>query len=408
MRLEDFLSILCSSDQLLPLELGIAGLAGDGRQATAALLNFPASVAFYSNAAYVPDAFNCRIRKIDLSTMIISTFAGTSCGFLGDGGLAVNARLHNPSTIAFDAQGNAFISDRFNNRVRRVNSSGYISTYAGNGTATTSGNGELATLGSMYWPQYLAFDASENLFVGAYSNNKILKITKATGAMTTISGNGTGLTSGDGGPASSATVNGPVGLAFDPQGNLYVGEYMPGRIRKIIMAAPPFSSPPPSPPPPPPPPPLGLFPPPLPPLAPGTIVTVAGDGLYAFSGDGGPASSASLFRPNMISYDPSGGLLIPDSSNNRIRRVDLASGVITTIAGNGLPLYAGDGGLAMSASLSFPYHAVYGHDGCLYISDSGNHVIRKVDAQGIITTFAGTGKGGGNSSSLMILIKFSI
>lgn len=140
----------------------------------------------------------------------------------------------------------------------------------------------------------------------------------------------------------------------------------------------------------------------------GSNITVAGNGLNAFSGDGGPATSASLFRPNMISYDPSGGLLIPDSSNNRIRRVDLASGVITTIAGNGLPLYAGDGGLAMSASLSFPYHAVYGPDGCLYISYSGNHVIRKVDAQGIITTFAGTGKGGGNSGSLMILIKFSI
>ena len=124
---------------------------------------------------------------------------------------------------------------------------------------------------------------------------------------------------------------------------------------------------------------------------PGTITSIAGNGLNAFSGDGGPATSASLHQVSFMTYDPTGGLVVPDSGNNRIRRVDLTSGLITTLAGNGLAAYAGDGGLATSASLNYPIHAVYGPDGCLYISDSNSCVIRKVDAQGIISTFAGTG-----------------
>src|SRR5204863_478114 len=192
-------------------------------------------------------------------------------------------------------------------------------------------------------------------------NERIRKIAGATGVITTVAGNGVLGFAGDGGAATNASLNSPASVAQDASGNLYIAEYANHRIRKVTAAT-------------------------------GIITTVAGNGINTFAGDGGAATSASLSHPNGVALDAGGNLYIADLGNERIRKVAAATGIITTVAGNGVISFAGDGGAATSASLTRPTGVALDASGNLYIADNVNHRIRKVDAAtGIITTMAGNG-----------------
>src|SRR6267143_711547 len=290
----------------------------------------------------------------------INTVAG---GGAGDGGAATSASLNFPSGVALDASGNLYIADQYNHRIRKVAAAtGIITTVAGNGSPTFAGDGGAATSASLWSPTGVALDASGNLYIADYNNHRIRKVAAATGIITTVAGNGGASFAGDGGAATSASLNYPFGVALDASGNLYIADQSNYRIREVAAAT-------------------------------GIITTEAGNGSPGFAGDGGAATSASLSFPRSVALDAGGNLYIADYFNQRIRKVDAASGIITTVAGNGgIGAFAGDGGTATSASLNRPSGVALDASGNLSIADSFKQRIRKVDAaSGIITTVAGDG-----------------
>jgi uncharacterized protein YjiK len=292
---------------------------------------------------------------------IITTIAGTgTAGYSGDGGSATSARLYYPAGITLDDSGNLYIADDWNQRIRKVDTSGFITTVAGNGSIGYSGDGGQATSAQLATPRGIALDSSGNLFVAVYDSHRIRKVS-TSGTITTVAGDGSAGTSGDGGSATSAGLRFPWGVTLDSSGNLYIAQYDSHVIRKVDNS--------------------------------GTITRFAGTSTYGYSGDGGSATSARLNSPRHVAVDSSGNLYIADSGNHRIRKVDTL-GIITTVAGNGLEGYSGDGGSAISAQLDHPEGVALDSFGHLYIADSGNHRIRKVNASGIITTVAGTGVAG--------------
>jgi len=295
-------------------------------------------------------------------TQIISTVAGDgAAGYSGDNGPATSAELNGPYAVLADGSGNFYIADYFNSAVRKVTSTGKITTIAGNGTAGYSGDDGPATSAELSAPAALALDSSGNLYIGDRGNNTVRKVTPA-GIISTVAGNGTGGSSGDNGQATSAQLNAPYGLAFDAIGNLYISEYSGQRVRKVTPA--------------------------------GTITTIAGNGGAGYSGDNGPATSATLNGPDDIAIDLSGNLYINDDLNSRIRMVS-PSGTITTIVGNGGSPGNGDGGPAISATLNQPHGVTVDANGFLYIADTFSNRIRRVDQFGTITTVAGNGQSNG-------------
>jgi trimeric autotransporter adhesin len=423
---------------------GTAGYTGDTGLATAAELNQPAAVALDSAGnIYIADNDNNVIRKVTVSTGIITTFAGTgTAGYSGDGGAATSAKLTRPQDVAFDASGNLYIADSYNSVIRVVNiSTGIITTVAGTGTAGFSGDGGAATSARLNVPYSIAFDTTGNLYFTDSSNNRLRKITApiSSGIITTVVGNGTSGYSGDGGPATSAEMYFPTGVAVDGAGNIYIlsgrtsGATNPNNcgLRKVIavtgniytiagngvcsysgdgglatsaetysdyatsiaidmygnlyFADPnnlrvrvvaPVQNP--------------IMVPSV-----GNIGTVAGNGTAGFSGDGGLATNAELKYPSGAFMDASGNLYITDMSNNRIREINAVTGNITTIAGNGTAGYNGDAGSATAAELNAPAAVAVDSSGNIYIADNNNNVVRKVTVStGIITTFAGTGTAG--------------
>jgi PKD repeat protein len=331
---------------------GTAGFAGDGGQATSAQLNLPTGVAVDGQGnLYIADYVNHRIRKV--SSGIITTVAGTgTAGYSGDGGQATSAQLDYPFGVAVDAQGNLYIADQVNQRIRKV-SGGIITTVAGTGTAGYSGDGGQATSAQLNNPIGVAVDGQGNLYIADYMNHRIRKV--SSGIITTVAGTGTAGYSGDGGQATSAQLDGPVGVGVDAQGSVYIADQGNQRIRK---------------------------------LSGGIITTVAGTGTAGFLGDGGQATSAQLNSPFGVAVDGQGNLYIADASNHRVRKV--SGGIITTVAGTGTSGYSGDGGQATSAQISEPVGVAVDGQGNLYIADYDNQRIRKVSG-GIITTVAGTG-----------------
>jgi sugar lactone lactonase YvrE len=343
---------------------GTGGFSGDGGAATSASLNGPNGVAVdASGNLFIADEWNQRIRRVEAATGVITTVAGNgTAGFSGDGGTATSASLARPTGVAVDASDNLFIAEYSNLRIRRVEAAtGVITTAAGNGEKDFSGDGGAATNASLNLPDDVAVDGSGNLSIADYGNGRVRQVEAATGVITTVAGNGTGGFSGDGGAATSASLNGPNGVAVDASGNLFIADEWNQRIRRVEAAT-------------------------------GVITTVAGNGTAGFSGDGGTATSASLARPTGVAVDAAGNLFIADQWNYRIRRVEATTGVITTVAGDGRQGFGGDGGAATSASLNTPTRVAVDGSGNLFIADYGNARIRRVEAaSGVITTVAGNG-----------------
>ena len=268
---------------------GTFGFGGDGGPATAAQLDRPRGVALDgAGNLYIADSANHRIRKVD-SAGVITPVAGDG-GYGGDGGAAVAARLWSPSGVALDGAGNLYIADRFNHRIRKVDSAGVISTVAGNGREGYSGDGGPATAAQLNTPYSVVLDDAGNLYIADFGNNLVRKV-DAAGVISTVAGTvaGDGSSLRDGVPATAAWLTLPSGLALDRAGNLYISNLGKGRVRKVDAA--------------------------------GVISTVAGGGMEYFGGDGGPATAAQLSSPWGVALDGAGNLYIADSGNNRIRRV---------------------------------------------------------------------------------------
>ena len=337
---------------------GTSGSAGDGGLATAANLNAPQGLALDSlGNLYIVDYNNYRIRKITAATGIITTVAGSgSQGYSGDGGQATSAQLNNAQGVAVDALGNLYIADGGNRRVRKVDTNGIITTLAGNGSCCFSGDGDPAIGAQINTPTGVAVDASGNLYIADISSPSIRKVAP-NGIITTVAGNSSAGFSGDGGPATSALLGGPRGVAVDASGTVYISDVNNERIRKISGT--------------------------------GVITTIVGGGI----GDSGAALMGGLNQPRGVVRDSAGNTYIADQSNHRVRKV-AANGVITTVAGTGTSGYSGDSGPAGSAMLNQPYGVALDSTGNLYIADAANHRVRKVDANGNITTVAGTGTSG--------------
>ena len=497
---------------------GTSGFGGDGGMATSSLLRLPRGVAVDgSGNVYIADTQNDRVRKVD-SSGTISTIAGTGTyGFGGDGGSATSSLLRNPWGVAVDGSGNVYIADTNNHRVRKVDSSGIISTIAGTGTSGFGGDGGAATSSLFRWPRGVAVDGSGNVYIADTGNARVRKV-DSSGTISTFAGGGT--ESGDGGAATSARLNNPwevavdgsgvyiadnsdhrvrkvdssgiistilkdfgihrprgvavdgsanvyvtefsgvrkldvtndvstlagigrsygfgldgvpatsslladpSGLAVDGSGNVYIaeyGRYGPHRIRRVDSSGTisTFAGT------------TGFYPDDRGAgLAvdgsgdvyiadtnnhrvrkvdsSGTITTFAGTGASGFGGDGGSATSSLLSFPRGVAVDGSGNVYIADTGNHRVRKVD-SSGTITTFAGTGASGFGGDGGSATSSLLSFPRGVAVDGSGNVYIADTGNHRVRKVDSSGTITTFAGTGAsgfGGDGGSATSSLLSF--
>ncbi|MFE4667234.1 RICIN domain-containing protein [Streptomyces sp. NPDC056716] len=291
----------------------------------------------------------------------INTVAGNgTAGFSGDGGLATAAQLNRPYGIAVDRNGTVYFSDYINHRVRKIATDGRISTVAGNGTAGFRGDGGPAVAGQLNCPREVAVDGAGNLYIADSGNHRVRRVA-ADGVISTVVGSGTGGFGGDGGPATAAQLNLPLGVTAAGDGVLHIADYYNHRIRRVA--------------------------------ADGVISTVAGNGTGGFAGDGGPATAARLNAPYGVAVDGAGNLYIADSNNHRVRRV-AADGVMSTVAGNGTAGFAGDGGPATAAQLNLPLAVVADSTGALWITDHRNHRVRKVTADGKMSTAVGTGTAG--------------
>ncbi len=370
---------------------------------------------------YITSTPDGRVVKVTAGGSV-STIAGTGTeGYSGDGGPAVAAALDVPDGVAVDTLGNVYLADRGNFRIRKVNAAGTISTIAGRGDFKFAGDGGPAVSAAHYAPYGLAFDQAGNLFISDTESHRIRRVNPA-GLTTTIAGTGLRGYSGDGGPGTSAMLYRPESVAVDPVGNVYIADTWNFRIRKIspdgrITTA------------------AGR--PPLPPagltlglaldsagqlyynyghqvarLNPGGgFSVVAGTGDAGFSGDGGPATAARLAAPYGVAVDAAGNVYIADTFNHRVRKVD-RNGTISTVAGNGVRGFSGDGGLATNAALSSPRGLAVDATGNIYIGD-GSYRIRKVSAAGVITRFAGTGffgfsGDGGEATAAAVTVPTSI
>jgi sugar lactone lactonase YvrE len=281
---------------------GARGFGGDGGSALTAQLNSPHGIALDATGnLYIADYSNHRVRKITVAGVITTIAGNGSAGGSGDGGPAISAQLNLPRGIAVDSTGNVFIADSGNNRVRKVTPAGIISTVAGNGIASFSGDGGPATAAAIWVPTDVAVDASSGSLYRADGGNHRVRKVLSTGVISTVAGSGTPGFSGDGGPSTAAQLNSPYSIDVDAAGNLYIADRGNYRIRRV---------------------------------AGGVINTIAGLGNpgFTFSGDGGPATSALFNLPEGIAVDTIGNIFVADTGNNRVRLFTLG-GFINAVAG---------------------------------------------------------------------------
>lgn len=330
---------------------GRKGYSGDGGPAAQAELNMPFDVAFDTEGnLYLSDTFNHCIRRVDGKTGLITTVAGNGTrGFSGDGGSAVKAQFDEPYGVVLDAQGNLFVADRLNRRVRRVDArTGSIATVAGNGSKRSSGDGGPAAEAGLVEPNGVALDPSgRRLFIADVADHRVRVVDLDSGRIATFAGTGQGKHTGDGGPASAASIFGARAVEVGADGTVFILERQGHRLRGVDPRT-------------------------------GIITTRAGTGAKGYAGDGGPALEATFDGPKELAIDRNGDLLIVDTENHAIRRIDARTGLIRTVAGSGRRGGGGDGGPAISAQLDRPHGVAAGPAGTLVIGDTGNHRIRKV------------------------------
>jgi sugar lactone lactonase YvrE len=338
---------------------GTAGFAGDGGLASTAQFNQPVGLAMdiANHYLYIADNGNYRVRRIDLNPVpaTISSIAGNGTpSWSGDGLFATQAQLGNPYAVSFDIAGNEYVADNQNSAIREVDLTGHITTVAGNGVAGFSPDGTLATLAQLRSPKSVVLDGAGNMYVSDSGNQLVRKVDHVTHQITTIAGNGTAGYSGEGMPATNFELNTPRGIAVDGAGNVFIADTLNDRVRMVTPG--------------------------------GTISTFAGDGTTGYFGDGGPATAAELNFPRGLAFNASGDLFISDSGNNVIRKVDHLSGNISTVAGNGTSGVGGDDGPATKAQLNFPFGIAFDAAGNIYVADELNQSVRLVDTHGFIST----------------------
>jgi sugar lactone lactonase YvrE len=328
---------------------GHRGFSGDDVPAIEADLDAPNSVAVDAGGnLFIADSFNHRVRRVDADTGMITTVAGTGVpGYLGNGGPATEAQLAFPSYVAVDANGSLYIADGMNDRIQRVDAmTGIMTTAAGTGLAGNTGDGGPATSATLGYPSGLAVDLEGNLYFADTENHRIRRVDAATGIITTVAGTGPEGFAGDGGPATEALFARPADVAVDFAGNLFIADEKNQRVRRVDAIT-------------------------------GIITTVPGAGPESY---GVPTLSAGIPGPTAVTVENAGNLFIADGQGQRIRRVDAATGVVTTVAGTGVADFGGDGGAATVAPLNHPAHIAVDAAGNLFIADSGNSRFRKVAA----------------------------
>ncbi|MCX6632962.1 MAG: NHL repeat-containing protein, partial [Candidatus Solibacter sp.] len=352
---------------------GRAGNSGDGGPAATAQLNFPMGIAIdAAGDVFVADRDASVVRRIAANGTITTVAGSGTPGFAGDGGAATSARINGPFGIAVDAAGNLYIADTKNEAVRKVSPDGVISTVAGTGTRGYLGDGEAARNAWLNGPEGVAVDAAGILYIADTFNGRIRRV-GASGNITTVAGVGsTGIFSGDGGPATSAAISLPTDVALDRAGNLYIADFGNSKVRVVAS---------------------------------GIITTVAGRTNGAPLIEGEAAVNARLEGPTGVAVDRSGTIYFVEAGigsgtglavgGYKVWKVSTA-GILTTLAGNGIPNYSRDGTLATSAQLNGPSGVAVGPYGVVYITDTQNQRVRAVTPGGPITTLAGSGTAGFN------------
>jgi len=325
---------------------GTSGYTGDGGSAASAEVNQPGGIAFDSSGKiYIADTLNHRVRVISNGT--ITTFAGNgTAGYTGDGNAATSAELNAPVCVGVDQVGNIYICDYNNNVVRQVTTDGKIHTWAGNGTGSYAGDNGPAGGASLFGPLAVVFDSLGNGFIVDSLNNVVREVYSNTSTTNTPNV----IITLVGSLATKGQISHPAAIAIDSSGsNLYIADSDNRRIVKFTISASTFS-------------------------------TFAGNEAFGFSGDNGPATAATLFDPEGVAIDSAGNVYISDTLNGRIRKVAASTGIITTIAGNGSFGFSGDGGAALNAAFYFPRQVAVDKSGNVYVSDSLNHEIRILSA----------------------------
>ena len=290
----------------------------------------------------------------------ITTVAGSGPGFSGDGGPASQAKLVQPRDTALAPDGSIYVADTFNHRIRRIDTDGTITTIAGTGSETYNGDGIAATSASLSMPHDVTVSRRGVVFIADSGHHRIRRV-GLDGTITTVAGTGRAGSTGDGGPATEARIRNPKSVALY-DGGLYFSS-LENKVRRVDLST-------------------------------GTITTVAGTGSPGYAGDGGPATEARLTSPQRIAIDSHGTIFIADSDNNVVRRIGARSGKISTVAGTGDLGSSGVGGPATDALLDHPRGLALDGDDRLYVADSDNHRVLKVDlVAGTIRLVAGTTRG---------------
>ena len=295
---------------------------------------------------------------VNTNAQTISTIGGTGIpGFSGDGSAASAAEIFGPAGVAVDGAGNSYFADYYNQRVRKISSSGSITTIAGNGTAGFSGDGGPAVDAQLNYPMGVAADAYGNVYIADRYNNRVRKV-DASGTITTVAGTGASSYTGDNGPATAAKLAGPFGVAADIAGNIFIADRSNQVIRKVD--------------------------------ANGTITTIAGTGAAGYNTNDWPSATlADLYNPSSVAVDNMGNVYIADHDNNLVRKVDTFK-KITTVLGTGIAGFGPDGAVATSCKINSPSSVAVDHWGNIYVSDEFNYTIRKVDANSnSVVTIAG-------------------
>lgn len=310
------------------------------------------------------------VATITVHAASVSTFAGNGTkGYAGDGGAATSAQLADPGGIALGPDGALYICDTANHRIRRVDREGKITTIAGTGEKGWSGDGGPATAAKLAEPYEVRFDAAGNVYWVERLSHSVRRVAAKTGVITTIAGTGAPGFSGDDGPATKAQLNEPHSIALDRGGDLYIADVKNHRIRKVAMKS-------------------------------GIITTLAGTGERKPTEDGASFTMTALAGPRALAFDRNGNLWVALREGNAVYRLDLDEGTIYHVAGTGQKGNTGDGGPAASATMNGPKGIAIGPDGLVYVADTENHVIRRIDpVKGTIERYVGTGQRGDGSET---------